>query len=963
MKIKLIVILLLFLSHNSKLFSQLTSRDTVEISRMVMDAISANENGDFATIELKMDSVIAFCLQKNDWYLAYFVGLAYKIDFASSNRKLNIYYQSILELKKKVEQYKSPLGERWMRAFFDTELRLGLYYFERGSFQRAEVIFDKLYDILNNNPNYEYAQLPTLLMYLASVNKNMGNYSKALVYIIECEQSFLNSDKEMFGNGFQSLIHKHTADIYALMGNHNLASSFYTKSVEILQDVPITGKNVRHRIINNINALAKFKIEENKLEQAVTLLNKSLAYHEGSDAKFNETYTLLGQAYIKGKVFEKAAYFFNKALEVQQYDTKNYQIADIYTWKAIMNTQLGNLISSLNFYQKALINLQDNFNSIKFCDNPTDFENVLAKKDLLKVFHQKAITLFRASKDEPTYLACAWQTIQLAIDLLDNIKLDNTSDVDKKRLLEGSYSIFEDAIKISLAQANEEGNQYAFRVAEKSKSTLLLAAVRNTQIRDFYIPDSLIDLEQQYKFELQTQQERNYENRQLNNSQSQINDETLAAQKKLNQLTTHIKKEYPKYFELRYNTTVVSVAEIQEKLTSNKAFIEYFIGQEKSYIFLILKDAPLQVLIIDHTATELKAVVQEFLYSIYLPHITTLDDSTDSLKAIYTKPYADKVYADRGFQLYELLLKPVINALSNKQQKLEIIPDGILNYLPFDALIQQEITPEMIGFYENRFDYQYIGRDFQTSYCYSATLKELMSNNDKLRQRGKNRLLVFHDEDFAAQTVSIKSIFPQYSFIKPFVNVLNEKANKEYLKQQSTNYKYLHFSVHGVINNERPAQSHLKLRKDANGDSLLYLRDIYSMNFPADMVFTSACNAGIGPLSKGEGLLSLARGFAYSGARSLITTLWTVKGGASNQLLTEFYKNIRGGAKKDKALFLAKKANLNTAAYAHPYYWAGFIPIGSMEAIERPISIWNIGLLGGLLLIGLFFYRRLKKTN
>ena len=934
------------------LLAQLTSEDTLKIEYYYTEALQADEKGDFEVTMSMMDSLIRLCIDKKDWYMAYIVGAPIKANFAVTNNKLHLYKKIITETCTSLDKHELELGVEGKIAKINLNTELGNYYTLRGSYSRAQDIYESILSDLTKNSSFHYESTPTVLLNLSSAHKGKGNYIQALRYAIESRDSFLaNPNKAIFQAGYEGLLNKKIADIYALVDNSDLAKEYYEKAIKFNEGIIIEDRNIRNRVTTLYSAYAKFLAINKEHDSAIDAIKISLSYHTKGDPVFEESYRILGEIYLENKDYENALIYFKKSIAANRYTDKNYPIAKTYA-------QIGQVLrdkkqwhKALEYYQKALINIQDNFNSTDFCENPMDINQISVKKDAIKIFHKKAITLMELGKKLPAQLTCAFNTIQIAIELLDDVRTNNLSDADKHAILKENYQIFEDAIKISLAQPKGLGKAYAFEVAEKSKASQLLSAVRNTQIRNFYVPDSLIDLEEQYKFELLT----------LEEQESKTNTpsgEFLSKQKKLDDLIINFKNNYPDYFELRHNTKVISAENVKGNLEYNKILIEYFIGQNQTYVFLIQKDTSIKVVSLDITEKDLGELTQELLFSIYLPKITPTIEQQKSLKAIYTKSYADSIYAANAFKLYEYLIKPIEFELEGNSN-LEIIPDGVLNYLPFDALIQKRVSPKMLGLYENETDYKYLARDYQISYCYSATLMDLMSNN---KSQSQKELLVLHSEDFVTQAESIKDVFEQYNFLEPFVNVVNEKADKDQLKKHSKEYKYLHFSVHGVINNEAPSQSYLALRPTVDGDSLLYLKDIYSLSFPADMVITSACNAGVGPLTKGEGLLSLARGFAYSGAKSLITTLWEIKGGASNQLLKEFYNQIKEGETKDKALFLAKKANLNSTAYAHPYYWAGFIPIGNMEAIQMPFLSWNKLILASLFILmgGVFLLFRKK---
>ena len=104
------------------------------------------------------------------------------------------------------------------------------------------------------------------------------------------------------------------------------------------------------------------------------------------------------------------------------------------------------------------------------------------------------------------------------------------------------------------------------------------------------------------------------------------------------------------------------------------------------------------------------------------------------------------------------------------------------------------------------------------------------------------------------------------------------------------------------------------------------------------MVVLSACETGIGKLKKGEGTVSLARAFAYAGAKSIFTTLWKGSDQKTIDLTVPFYEFLQKGLTKDEALRRAKLDYLDKykgrGAAVHPFFWAGMIGIGDMDALR-----------------------------
>ena len=143
-------------------------------------------------------------------------------------------------------------------------------------------------------------------------------------------------------------------------------------------------------------------------------------------------------------------------------------------------------------------------------------------------------------------------------------------------------------------------------------------------------------------------------------------------------------------------------------------------------------------------------------------------------------------------------------------------------------------------------------------------------------------------------------------------------------------YKYLHFAAHGLVNESEPALSRIFLSPGQDEDGSLYAGEIYNLKINADLVTLSACETGLGKVTKGEGIVGLSRALQYAGARNIIVSLWQVADASTSKLMIEFYKynlsNEHHGY--NSALRQAKLMLLNSEEYNRPYYWAPFILVG-----------------------------------
>ncbi len=199
---------------------------------------------------------------------------------------------------------------------------------------------------------------------------------------------------------------------------------------------------------------------------------------------------------------------------------------------------------------------------------------------------------------------------------------------------------------------------------------------------------------------------------------------------------------------------------------------------------------------------------------------------------------------------------------------------------------------------------------------------------------------------------------------------INAEATEINFRNNTENYDILHLAMHAYINDSLPGFSRLAFSLDtsniANSDGWLNTADIYNLNINAKLTVLSACNTGSGQLKKGEGIMSLARGFFYAGCPAIIMSLWEVEDQSGTQIMGSFYKNLKKGKTKDESLRQAKLEYLenSNSRRAHPHYWLGYINIGDNSPLYKSYDFYFFSLLI-LALIGISIDQtmRIKKAR
>jgi CHAT domain-containing protein len=145
-----------------------------------------------------------------------------------------------------------------------------------------------------------------------------------------------------------------------------------------------------------------------------------------------------------------------------------------------------------------------------------------------------------------------------------------------------------------------------------------------------------------------------------------------------------------------------------------------------------------------------------------------------------------------------------------------------------------------------------------------------------------------------------------------------------------SDYRFVHFATHGVVNQAVPSLSSVVLslvdRGGRRRDGFVMLPDIYDMTLNADVVVLSGCQTALGKQIRGEGPIGLARGFMYAGVPRVVASLWQVDDLATAELMRRFYRGVLiQGLTPAAALRAAQKQLASTSRWRSPYFWAPFI--------------------------------------
>ncbi len=157
-----------------------------------------------------------------------------------------------------------------------------------------------------------------------------------------------------------------------------------------------------------------------------------------------------------------------------------------------------------------------------------------------------------------------------------------------------------------------------------------------------------------------------------------------------------------------------------------------------------------------------------------------------------------------------------------------------------------------------------------------------------------------------------------------------DAARATVLSEDLSQYRYVHFATHGLLNNEHPELSGLALslvdRQGVTQEGFLRTMDVFNLKLNAELVVLSGCQTALGKEIRGEGLVGLSRGFMYAGARRVLASLWQVNDAATAELMQRFYQGMLREPKlaPSAALRAAQLSMWRNPRWQAPYYWAAF---------------------------------------
>jgi CHAT domain-containing protein len=360
----------------------------------------------------------------------------------------------------------------------------------------------------------------------------------------------------------------------------------------------------------------------------------------------------------------------------------------------------------------------------------------------------------------------------------------------------------------------------------------------------------------------------------------------------------------------------VSMEQVQRSLDPSAAILEYVVAEPRSYC-----------LVISRTDARIVPLAGK--------------QSIEALIAAYLKAVKAKAPARKeASAMYDALLAPVATAAQKK--RLVVVRDGPLHLVPFDGFLDR--------------GGRYVAETHTVVYEPSATSFYLLTSQKRPAASSARALLAVGGVPYSPaqlkQATITRGYDPEALSDLPASKdevmaaeaalhgtgdllLIGPRATESAFKRAATSpYGIIHLAVHGYASTTERNGSALVLLSDpaAGEDGFLQASEIVQLPLKSDLVILSACDTAIGPLEGEEGIAALSGAFLLAGARSVVSTLWSVDDTFSLFLMKQFYKHLAAHESAAPALTAAKRDMLHKyGAAAVPYYWAGYTLEGAAD--------------------------------
>lgn len=869
---------------------------------------------------------------------------------------------------------------------------LGKIYYALAKPQKALAVWDR--ELLMRRHADDRVAEASALINIGRIYNELGDRQQALKH---CNQA-LSLHQALGNKKGEDLAASTLASVYVSLGENQKALEFYHQSLSFRQ--ALGDRHGQAVVLSEIGFIHSLLSD---LPKALDYLGRALAIHRAMGDRGGEAYSLLGSGSVYVRLGEKrkALECYEEALSIHRVTGSRRGEAYALHNLAWAYDSLGEKRKALDYNDQALRIMRDvgdRSGEAYILHNIASIYQMLGERQKALDRYQQALVLRRVTADRLAEaetlnelahverdlgnLSDARSYIESALETAESLR-SKVGGHKLRATYQASVQDFYEFYLDLLFQLNQRDPQRGddaveFQTSERNRARTLLDLL--TEVRADIRQDvdaSLLEREWSLQQIITGKTDRRI--RLLGGKHT--NEQAAEATKELESLIyeyedveAKIRATSPRYAALT-QPQPRTLSEIQQLLDADTILLEYALGADHSYLWVVSVDSIASFQLPKRAAIEAKA---ENVYDLLTARTKRVQNETASQREARVAK-ADVEYVAAGAELSQMLLGPAASQLGKK--RLLIVTDGALESIPFAALPVPDTRPESNANVTGRVShnsYTPLVVEHEIISLPSASVLALLRRDLEGRKSPPRTIAVVADPVFEATDLRVKR--PTAPNAKPDDNERKSAAIRAYLikttmisEEQSlprlsysrkeaiaiaalvpspsqkkilldfdanyhtaTNedlgeFRIVHFATHGVLDSDQPELSGILLSLvDEKGspqeNGILRLGEIYNLKLPVDMVVLSGCQTGLGKQLRGEGLIGLTRGFMYAGAPRVLASLWNVNDLATAELMKAFYEGILvKQLRPAEALRRAQIEMWRKPNRRSQYFWAGFV--------------------------------------
>jgi CHAT domain-containing protein/Tfp pilus assembly protein PilF len=461
--------------------------------------------------------------------------------------------------------------------------------------------------------------------------------------------------------------------------------------------------------------------------------------------------------------------------------------------------------------------------------------------------------------------------------------------------------------------------------------------------------------------------------------------------------------------EFRATTEPVTLERVQAALPTDAALVELFVyqpfnakpkGAERKYgvarylAYVVRRNDSVPQFADLGEAAPVDADVERLRSLLGNPPLRKKDEMVSDAEQQARMQHHEEQVKELARILDERVMRPVRKLLGETKQVF-LSPDGALNLIPFDALVDEN-GQYLIENYS--FNYLTSGRDLLRLQVPIASRNPPAVLANPLYDMVAAGAAVATEENRRSMDFALKTYPPlpgtaeeatALGGLWPEMQVLTQEQATEYALKQLQSPRILHIATHGFFEPDQPRElpppgpasgratvdtlslpavslsavgaplsqpwenpllrSGLVLagvkqqHSGAGEDGVLTALETAGLDlWGTKLVVLSACETGLGDVQNGQGVYGLRRALVLAGSQTQVMSLWKVSDEGTRDLMTAYYTRLKAGEGRTQAMRQVQlamlrgelKATQGATDYRHPYYWAAFISSGDWRNMD-----------------------------